>query len=115
MAVPSDPTVTSVVTEALRRAGRTSPSAQQITDTTEHQFREVKSDITQRSSRHPLLETQAVTATIDGQSRYTWPTEADDIRSLVIVSADTDTNWQATEQAGGATTITLNASFSQDA
>lgn len=90
------------------------PTATQITDATEHQFREVKADITQRSSRHPSLITQGVVATVDGQSRYTWPTDADDIRSIVLVYAPTDSFWQSTAQAGGATTITLNASFSQD-
>lgn len=115
MAVPSDPTVTTVITEALKRAGRVSPTVGQISDAIEHQFREVKSDITQRSARHPALETQYVTATVDGQSRYTIPTDADEVRSVVLVYAPTDTYWQATAQSGGATSVTLNASFSQDA
>lgn len=114
MSIPSDPTVASIVTEALKRGGRVNPSATQISDATEHQFREVKSDITQRSSRHPSLITHSVIATVDGQSRYTWPTDADDIRSIVLVYAPTDNYWQSTAQAGGATSITLNASFSQD-
>lgn len=114
MAIPSNPSVSSIVTEALKRAGRTSPSAAQISDTTEHQFREVKSDLTQRSSRHSSLETQYVTATVDGQSRYTWPTDADDIRSLTLVYAPTDDYWQGAATAGSPTTITLDASFSQD-
>ena len=114
MAIPSAPTLTAVVTEALKRAGRVSPTATQISDATEHQFREVKSDITQRSARHQVLETQYASATVDGQSRYTWPTDADEIRSLTLVHAPTDAYWQATATAGGATSITLNASFSQD-
>ena len=114
MAIPSDPTLTSVVTEGLKRGGRVSPSATQITDATEHQLREVKSDITQRSSRHQVLETQYATATVDGQSRYTWPTDADDIRSLTLITSDSDTYWQGAATAGAATTITLSASFSQE-
>ena len=114
MAIPSDPTVASIVTEALKRGGRVSPSAGQISDATEHQFREVKADITQRSARHSVLETQYVTATVDGQSRYTWPTEADDIRSVTLIRSDSDTYWQGTASAGAATTITLHASFSQN-
>lgn len=115
MAIPTAPTIAAVVTEALKRGGRVSPSATQISDATEHQFREVKSDITQRSARHLSLETQYVTATVDGQSRYTWPTDADDIRSLTLVYAPTDDYWQSTATAGAGTTITLSASFSQDA
>lgn len=115
MAIPSNPSITSIVTEALKRGGRTVPTTQQITDATEHQFREVKSDISMRSARQHALETQYVTATVVGQSRYAWPTDADDIRSITLVQAPTDGYWQSTAQAGGATTITLNASFSQDA
>lgn len=115
MAIPSDPTVSSIVTEGLARGGRVNAAAGIISSATEHQFREVKSDITQRSARHPVLETQYVTATVDGQSRYAWPTDADDIRSLTIVYADTDGYWQSTAQAGGSNTITLHASFSQEA
>lgn len=114
MAIPSAPTVSAIVSEALKRGGRISPSATQISDATEHQFREVKADITQRSARHSSLETQYVTATVDGQSRYTWPTDADDIQSLTLVYAPTDDYWQGVATAGGATTITLSASFSQD-
>lgn len=115
MAIPSAPTIASVVTEALKRGGRVSPSSTQISDATEHQFREVKSDITQRSARHPSLETQYVTATVDGQSRYAWPTDADDIRSITVIYAPTDDYWQGSATAGSTTTITLDASFSQDA
>lgn len=115
MAIPSDPTVTTVVTEALKRGGRTTPNAAQIAAAIEHQFREVKSDITQRSARHPSLETQYVTATADGVSRYVWPTDADDIRSLVLVTSDTTTRWNALAQSGGASAITLHASFDQHA
>lgn len=114
MAIPSDPTVASVVTEALKRGGRVSPSATLISDATEHQFREVKSDITQRSSRHPALETQTPSATLAGQSRYTWPTDADDIRSLVYVEAPSTGSWQDTSTGAGATSITLAAAFDQE-
>ncbi len=114
MAIPSDPSVTSIVTEALRRGGRTTPNSTQIVAAIEHQFREVKSDITQRSSRHQALETQIAIPTFDGQSRYTWPTDADDIRSITLVTSDSTTYWQGAAQTGAATSITLHASFSQD-
>ena len=115
MAIPSDPTVTSVVTEALKRAGRTTPTSAMITSTIEHQFREVKADITQRSPRHSMLEDTAVTKTIVGQSQYSWPADADDIRSLVIATSSTDNYWQATAQSGSSSGIILNASFDQSA
>lgn len=112
MSIPSQPPIASIVTEGLKRGGRVAPSATQITDATEHQFREVKADIAQRSSRHPSLLIQSVIPTVVGQSRYSWPTAAEDIRSISLVYAPTETYWQSTAQAGGATSITLNASFS---
>lgn len=113
MAIPSEPTVVSIVTEAIKRGGRTTPNSEQITSATEHQFREVKADITQRSARHQSLETQSVTKTIVGQSRYSWPTDADEIRSLTIAVAPTDNYWRSTAQSGSASTIQLHTSFNQ--
>ena len=94
MSIPSDPSVTSIVTESIKRGGRTTPNTTQIASAIEHQFREVKADITQRSARHYSLETQYVSATVVGQSRYAWPTDADDIRSVVVVSSDSTAFWQ---------------------
>lgn len=113
MAIPSDPTVASIVTEGIKRGGRTTPNAVQIAAATEHQFREVKADITQRSARHHSLETQYVQKTFAGQSRYTWPVDADEIRSVTIVSAPVEGVWQGSAASGGASNITLNASFNQ--
>lgn len=114
MAIPADPTITSIVTEGLKRGGRVNPTSSQITDATEHQFREVKSDIGQRSARHSSLETQAVTTIGDGDSRHSWPTDADDIRSIVLASAPTEEHWQSIAQGGASQSLTLHASFSQD-
>lgn len=113
MAIPADPSVSSIVTEALKRGGRTTPNTTQVAAAIEHQFREVKSDITQRSARHPSLETQAVTATVNGRSRYTWPTDADDIRSLQFVYGPLEGAWQGAATAASAGSITLSASFNQ--
>lgn len=113
MAIPSDPSVTSICTEALKRGGRTTPNSMQIAAAIEHQFREVKADITQRSARHPSLETQYVTATVNGQSRYTWPTDADDIRSVQYVTGPLEGAWQGAVVSSSSGTTVLSASFDQ--
>lgn len=113
MAIPSDPTVTSIVTEGIKRGGRTTPNSEQITSATEHQFREVKSDITQRSARHPSLETTICSASTANKSRYSWPTDADDIRSLKLVTSSVDGAWQGSLQATTGGSATLSASFNQ--
>lgn len=110
MAIDSDITIADLVTEALRNAGRTSPTAAQITAGTNFQFRRVKSDIALRSSRHEALKTTAVTVTSDGRQRYSWPTNANHIRGVSLL--DGPDEWRGTATAGSTTTITLAASLS---
>jgi hypothetical protein len=113
VAIPSDPSVTSICTEALKRGGRTTPTTDQINSAIEHQFREVKSDITQRSARHSSLEAQSCLRTAAGQSRYTWPTDADEIRSLQLVTGPLEGAWQGALTAASSGSVTLSASFNQ--
>jgi len=105
MAIDSDITIANLVTEALKNAGRTSPSATQISDGTAYQFRRVKSDIALKSSRHEALKKQVVTVTVDGQSRYAWPTDAQYIKTVTLLEAPID--YTGTATAGASTTITL--------
>ena len=113
MAVPSDPSVTTIVTEALKRAGIYNPSSTQITDAGTYQFQEVKSDIRRLASRHPLLRTTAVTATVAGQSRYTQPSDVDVVETVVLL--DRPDTWVGTAQTAAASSMTLAASFSEAA
>lgn len=114
MAVPSNPTVTSVVTEGLKRGGRVAPSSTDITNGTNYQFQEVKADIYLKAPRHHSLLTQSVAATVVGTSRYTLPVACEALRSVQLIDAPTTGDWQGTAQTGGAATITLSASFSED-
>lgn len=109
MAIPSDITVANLVTEALKRAGRTNPTAGQITDATSYQFREVKADIISRSARQAPLLTTGVDSTVDGLQRYPWPTPANEVSSVTLL--DGPDEYRGTAQAGAATTITLAATF----
>lgn len=112
MAIPSNPTVSEIVTEGLKRGGRVNPSAGDITNGTNYQFQEVKSDIYLKAPQHHTLLTQSITATTNGISRYSWPTACEAMRSVQLVDAPTTGNWRATAQTGGASSITLHASFS---
>ena len=119
MAVPSAPTIAEIVTEGLKRGGRVSPSSAEITSATTHQFREIKADIHLTGGRSNVLLAQYVTPTIVGQSRYAFPTDADDIRTIQLIETsnstiDTADYFYANAAGGGASTITLHASFSQD-
>lgn len=110
MAIPADPTIALIVTEALKRGGITNPSAGQITDATAAQFREVKEDIHLTTSEHPSFLTTSAVPMVVGKSRYTWPTDARDIRTLVLL--DAPDSHRGLAQAGAASTITLAATFS---
>lgn len=85
MSVPASPTIASIVTEALKRAGRTTPSATQISDATEHQFREVKADISLKAALCLELQTQTLGMVYKSLSQVTWPTDAEAIRAISLV------------------------------
>jgi hypothetical protein len=105
VAIDSDITIANLVTEALKNAGRTAPTAGQISDATAYQFRRVKSDIALKSSRHPSLITQAVTASFIGLQKYDWPTDAQYIRSVSVL--DGPEEWHGVAQSGATANITL--------
>ena len=113
MAIPTAPTIAAIVTEALKRAGRTAPSATQISEATTHQLREVKADIMLAAPTHPYLLGAASGYTIKGQQRYSQPPDANVPVSLTLLMGPT--TWAGTAQAGSASTLTLASTFSEDA
>lgn len=110
MAVPSNPTATSIVTQALRRAGRTNPSNTQIQEALEHQLQEVKADIMLIASTHPHLRTTATTMTTRGQQRYAIPADANEHIGISLLNGPDD--WRGTAQGGSPTAIILASSMS---
>jgi hypothetical protein len=111
MAVPTDPTTTTICTEALKIGGVLNPSSAQVTAAIDNQLADVKSDVRRVASRHPLLKTTAVQATVVGQSRYSQPADADAIQAIQIW--DGPDTWRGTAQAGASTTLTFAASFNE--
>lgn len=114
MAVPSNPSISDIVTEGLKRGGKVNPSVSDITNATNIQFQEVKSDIFLKAPRHSSLLTQSMAATTKGVSRYNWPTACEALRSVQLIDAPTEGDWRGTAQTGGTASITLSASFSID-
>ena len=105
MAVPTDPDVTSIVTQALKRAGRTTPSAAQIQEAADHAIQEVKADIMLAAPTHPNLMATATTVTTKGQQRYEIPGDLNEYYSITLL--DGPDSWRGTVQGSGASTITL--------
>jgi hypothetical protein len=110
MAVPGIPSVTTIVTQALKRAGRTSPTAAQITEASEHAIQEVKSDIAIVAPTHPNLLVTATTVTTKGLQRYAFPDDYHQPYSLMLL--DGPEEWRLTVQDSTATSVTLPSSIS---
>jgi hypothetical protein len=105
MAVPALPTVTSIVTQALKRAGRTNPSADQITEATDHALQEVKADIMLVAPTHPNLMATATTVTLKGLQRYIIPSDLNEYGSITLM--DGPSTYRGTAQGGSTTSIIL--------
>ena len=111
MAIPSDTTVALVVTEGLRRGGRTAPSSTMTTDAIATMFQEIKSDINTIAGLHPDLKTESYSTYVRGMREYTIPIDAQKLAYARMVLAPTDGDWIGTAQTGGASSITLSAAF----
>lgn len=108
MAVPVNPTPTLIVTQALKRAGRTTPTAAQITEAIDYALQEVKADIMLVAATHPNLLASSTTVTTRGQSRYAVPDDFNEQLNILLMDGPDD--WRGTAQGGGSSTITLAAS-----
>jgi len=118
MAVPSAVTVDQIVTEALKRAGRTTPSSAVIASAKTHQFREVKSDFEKLYDiTLPEMYGEQAGITIVGETTLAMPTSTiHKVESVRLYDPDQDTDgWTGTLQAGTSTTMTLAADLDEDA
>lgn len=112
MAVPSNPTVTTIVTAGLKQGGVPSPSQSQISEMTNDGFQNVKTEIWLANKTDKILETRAMVTLAKGTSSITLPTDFDHPVELVGYTGPTD--YQGTASAGTTTSITLASSFSND-
>lgn len=112
MSVPSNPTISQIVIEAMKAGGRPNPSTTEVSDQTTHALRLVKADIVQLAPRHRLLKTHASSITTIGKTRYALPDDVDELESIVLL--DGPDSWTGTAQAGALTSLTMASSFSED-
>lgn len=106
-AMPTMPTLTSLTTEGLKKAGITTPSAAQLTRAQDEWMNEIKNDISVLfgGKKIEFLQSERVLALTDGLQKYSQPTDYFSNLSMQIL----DGSIQGTAQAGAATTITLAA------
>ena len=105
MAVPNAPDATTLVTEALKKAGYSSPSSAQITRGEDFFMNEVKNDIWQLAKKPKFLHTTSILILTEGKSRYANPTDYSSDMEMDLLQG---TN-VGTATAGSTNTITLDS------
>lgn len=113
MAAPSVPTVTTICTEALKRAIHSTPSAAQLTRAADW-MEEVKNDIYLASKGKGLrcLYTTTYSVTVEGKHRYSCPTDyAGDLSIAILDGEHTGT---ATAGAAGSITLASDEDVTED-
>ena len=103
MAVPTNPTATTLVTEALKKAGHSSPTSAQITRAEDFFMNEIKNDIHTLAKKPKFLHTTSILVLTEGKNRYANPTDYSSDMEMTLLSG---TN-SGTTQAGAVGSITL--------
>ena len=109
MAVPTAPTLSTLVAAGLDDAGLSSPTSTQTTRG-ERFMEEIKADIVAVERRLTSLQTTAILVTANGQSRYALPT--DFLSDLTMTRLDGSVT--GTAQTGTSSSITLEATDDSD-
>lgn len=103
MAAPTAPTLSSISSEALKRAGYSNPSSALTTQAQDEWMEEIKNDIWTVEKRLKNLHTTSITILTVGKSRYTFPSDYGTDMTMVLMNGDTT----GTAQAGAVGSITL--------
>lgn len=110
MAVPTVPTINSICTEALKRAGIPSPDTTQLTRAEDHWFAEIMRDLMDAKRWKPIEDTQVVITTAYQQA-YTVPSPLIRILGMRFFSGD----HTGTVDTAISTAITLLGTVGSDA
>ena len=103
MAAPSNPSLTDIVTEGLKKAGDADPDATLITRASDLWMEEIKNIIRFESPKLATLQVTSIGVLNKGQSRYAYPTDFGSDLSIVLLDGGTS----GTAQDGSSGTITL--------
>lgn len=108
MPVPTAPTLSEIVSEALLQAGESSPSSALTTRAQGAWMEEIKNDIWKRAKRLKTLQVTSHGVLVKGQSRYTYPSDFSSDLEITLLSGGRS----GTAQGGGSSSITLASSES---
>jgi hypothetical protein len=108
MATPTAPTATTLVTEALKKAGHSSPTASQITRAEDFFMNEIKNDIHTLAKKPKFMHTTSILVLTQGKKRYSNPPDYSSDMEMTLLSG-TNTG---TATAGAVGSITLDSTVS---
>jgi hypothetical protein len=103
MAAPPVPSLRTLVTEALDRAGYANPSEARLQRAERHWMEETKQDIWRKSKKLKSLYTSSVAICTENQGRYPFPPDFASDLSVVLLHGTT----RGTAQSGANAAITL--------
>ena len=112
MAIPSNPTVTSICTAALKQAGMPSPTDAQVTELAEDGFQNVKTQLWLHNPTDHLLETRYYLLLQAGKGYLGTPNDLDAAIYIDVYAGPEE--YAGTAQTGASSTITLASDFSAD-
>lgn len=105
MGIPSNPLLVDLVTEGIKQAGESNPTAALITRASNEWVEEIKNDIWNLAKKPKLLHVTAYTVINKGQSRYAYPSDySSDLFLTLLWGSNSNTC-----QGGSINTLTLNA------
>lgn len=105
MAAPTVPTLATLTTEGLKKAGHSSPSAAQLARAQDYFVEEIKNDIWLLGKRLKPLMAEHVEVLTGGRSRYDFPSAFSSIASAKVLYGD-----EALDVTGtAAATVTLDS------
>ena len=112
MAVPSNPTVTSIVKDALRHSSIYNPKASQVTELSTEGLQTVKTELWASQERDALLEVSVMVLLPIGNGQVNTPDDFDHVVKIDVFScAD---SMAFTASAAASATLTAPTTFSAD-
>lgn len=106
MAQPTVPTLVTITTESLKKAGHTTPTAAQLTRAQDEWMQEVKNDIWTLAKKLTSLQSVYYQPTVKGRSRYSMPTDFSSLLKMALIDG---INTSKVAQAATASSLTLNS------
>lgn len=105
MPIVANPLLSELVTEGIKQAGESNPSASLITRATNEWVEEIKNDIWHLAKKPKILHITAYTVFNKGQSRYAYPSDYSSDLNLTLLYG---TN-QGTSQGGSSNVVILSS------